>query len=86
MESTERILVTGAAGFIGAAVARALIGRGDQVTGIDNFSPYYDINLKKARLNFLVGAGHAGDFNDAFQASLRILEQVFEICSISRCT
>lgn len=45
-----RVLVTGAAGFIGHAVARALIGRGDAVIGIDNLCPYYSVELKRARL------------------------------------
>lgn len=44
------ILVTGAAGFIGAAVSRALLARGDRVVGIDNLVPYYDVTLKQARL------------------------------------
>src|SRR5687767_2685929 len=44
------ILVTGAAGFIGMHVARALLARGEQVLGIDNLSPYYDPQLKRARL------------------------------------
>jgi UDP-glucuronate 4-epimerase len=44
------ILVTGAAGFIGAAVARALLARGDTVIGIDNLNDYYDVRLKDARL------------------------------------
>jgi UDP-glucuronate 4-epimerase len=44
------ILVTGAAGFIGAAVARALLARGDAVIGIDNLNDYYDVRLKEARL------------------------------------
>jgi UDP-glucuronate 4-epimerase len=44
------ILVTGAAGFIGAAVARALLARGDAVIGIDNINDYYDVALKEARL------------------------------------
>ena len=47
------ILVTGAAGFIGAAVSRALIDRGDAVIGIDNLDPYYDPGLKQARLDTL---------------------------------
>jgi len=48
-----KILVTGAAGFIGAAVCRALLARGDAVTGIDNLSDYYDVGLKEARLSLL---------------------------------
>ena len=46
-----KILVTGAAGFIGAAVSQYLIDRGDQVVGIDNINDYYDVNLKHARLD-----------------------------------
>ncbi|MGK0463408.1 MAG: UDP-glucuronate 4-epimerase, partial [Candidatus Azotimanducaceae bacterium] len=44
------ILVTGAAGFIGFHVSKALLGRGEQVFGIDNLNDYYDPNLKLARL------------------------------------
>ena len=47
------ILVTGAAGFIGAALCRVLIDRGDQVVGVDDLNAYYDVNLKKARLGGL---------------------------------
>jgi len=45
-----KILVTGAAGFIGAAVSHALLARGDAVLGVDNLNAYYDIGLKEARL------------------------------------
>jgi UDP-glucuronate 4-epimerase len=45
-----KILVTGAAGFIGYHTARALLGRGDEVVGLDNLNDYYDVNLKKARI------------------------------------
>jgi UDP-glucuronate 4-epimerase len=45
-----RVLVTGAAGFIGMHVARALLRRGDTVVGIDNLNDYYDVALKHARL------------------------------------
>ena len=44
------ILVTGAAGFIGAATTRALLERGEEVVGIDNLNDYYDPDLKRARL------------------------------------
>ncbi|MFB3082102.1 MAG: NAD-dependent epimerase [Gammaproteobacteria bacterium] len=45
-----KILVTGSAGFIGAALAIRLLERGDTVLGIDNLSDYYDVSLKEARL------------------------------------
>jgi UDP-glucuronate 4-epimerase len=44
------ILLTGAAGFIGFHVAKALLERGDRVVGIDNLNEYYDVRLKNARL------------------------------------
>jgi UDP-glucuronate 4-epimerase len=47
------ILVTGAAGFIGYHTCQHLLKRGENVIGIDNLNDYYDINLKKARLNQL---------------------------------
>ena len=45
-----RVLVTGAAGFIGMHVARALLDAGATVTGVDNFDPYYDVRLKESRV------------------------------------
>ncbi|MCP9793054.1 NAD-dependent epimerase [Vulcanococcus limneticus Candia 3F8] len=48
--SSGPILVTGAAGFIGAAVARRLLARGERVIGLDNLNSYYDPSLKRARL------------------------------------
>ena len=47
------VLVTGAAGFIGAATSRALLERGEEVLGIDNLNDYYDPTLKQARLSNL---------------------------------
>ena len=47
------IVVTGAAGFIGFHTARALLERGDRVTGIDNLNDYYEVGLKEARLHRL---------------------------------
>ncbi len=45
-----KVLVTGAAGFIGSTVARKLLDRGDEVVGLDNLNAYYDPKLKEARL------------------------------------
>lgn len=51
----SRVLVTGAAGFIGFHLCRRLISRGDDVVGIDNLNDYYDVGLKTARLGLLGG-------------------------------
>ncbi len=51
----SRILVTGAAGFVGAAVCARLLDRGEQVVGFDNFNAYYDVALKHARVARLAG-------------------------------
>jgi UDP-glucuronate 4-epimerase len=45
-----RVLVTGAAGFIGSFVAQRFLARGDEVVGLDNLNEYYDVTLKRARL------------------------------------
>ena len=49
-----KILVTGAAGFIGMHCAKTLLDRGDQVIGVDNLNDYYDVDLKEARLDQLI--------------------------------
>ena len=51
-----RVLVTGAAGFIGSTRAKRLLERGDEVVGLDNLNDYYDVTLKQARLAQLDGA------------------------------
>jgi UDP-glucuronate 4-epimerase len=56
--TTEPILVTGAAGFIGFHVARRLLADGHVVVGLDNMSPYYDVTLKEARRAELAKSNH----------------------------
>ena len=48
-----KILVTGAAGFIGFYVCKGLLNRGDIVVGLDNINTYYDVSLKYGRLSAL---------------------------------
>ena len=50
-----KILVTGAAGFIGSKLSQMLATRGDDVVGVDNINDYYDISLKYARMRELLG-------------------------------
>ena len=52
-----RVLVTGAAGFIGFSVIRELLSRGDEVVGIDNLNDYYAVKLKEDRREFLLAEG-----------------------------
>ncbi len=49
-----KILLTGAAGFIGMTAALKLLARGDEVVGLDNLNDYYDVTLKQSRLNRLL--------------------------------
>jgi len=51
--SRQKILVTGAAGFIGYHLCKSLIEDGYEVLGVDNINDYYDVNLKYARLKEL---------------------------------
>ena len=65
-----RVLVTGAAGFIGMHTAERLLAAGAAVTGVDNFDPYYDVALKEARLARLAGrAGFAFERVDLADAA-----------------
>jgi len=64
-----KILVTGAAGFIGSHTAERLLAEGHQVTGLDNFDPYYDPAIKRRNLEAALGSDHyrfvEGDFTSA---------------------
>jgi UDP-glucuronate 4-epimerase len=57
------VLVTGAAGFIGAHVSRRLIERGEQVVGVDSLNSYYPVELKHRRLEWIAELGGPGGFD-----------------------
>ncbi|MDP6377300.1 MAG: NAD-dependent epimerase [Pseudomonadales bacterium] len=72
-----RIVVTGAAGFIGSFTSLALLDRGDEVIGIDNLNDYYDVALKEARLSRLTA--HDGfSFHRIDIADAQAMHMVFE--------
>lgn len=71
-----KILITGGAGFIGSNIAKKLLDRKDRVVMIDNFNDYYDPQLKKDRLKYLLGGYkyklYRGDIRDR-----ELLEKIF---------
>ena len=67
-----KILVTGTAGFIGHALAKKLLERGDEVVGIDNINDYYDVNLKYGRLKEL------GIEKDAITENKKVLSSRYD--------
>ena len=78
-----KILITGGAGFIGSAIAKKLMDRGDQVVLIDNFNDYYDPSLKEARIKiFLKGYKfklYRGDIRDE-----KLTEKIFKTEKIDK--
>jgi UDP-glucuronate 4-epimerase len=74
---SKRILVTGAAGFIGMHTALKLAARGDEVIGVDNFNSYYDVGLKQARAKELEKRGDIA-FETLDMADAAALEGLFK--------
>jgi len=77
------ILVTGIAGFIGSHLAKSLLKRGEKILGIDNLSNYYDVNLKKDRLNNLKAYKNL-TFKNIDIANYEDLEKVIKQYKISK--
>ena len=67
-----KILVTGSAGFIGAAVCERLLARGDEVVGVDNLNTYYEVSLKHARLARLTPHPHFIDLRFDVEDAVRL--------------
>ncbi len=77
---SKKVLVTGAAGFIGSHTVEALLARGDEVVGLDNLDPYYDVSQKRANLAEIESASEARRFS-FFEGDIRDEELVRRIFS-----
>jgi UDP-glucuronate 4-epimerase len=76
VKKTRKVLLTGAAGFIGMHCAQRLLARGDKVVGVDNLSDYYPVKLKRDRLKLLEHKNfrfHRADIGNA-----PLLEKIFQ--------
>ncbi len=73
----KKILITGAAGFIGLHLSRTLLNGGALITGIDNLNDYYDVNLKHARLSLLKKYHNFKFFKGSIE-NRELIENIFE--------
>jgi len=78
-----KILVTGAAGFVGFHVARRLLGDGHEVVGLDSVNHYYDVRLKEARLA-LLQQQRSFEFVRTSLADPEVMDQLFDRCQFDR--
>ena len=77
---SRTVLVTGAAGFIGAALSQRLLQQGDRVIGLDNLNSYYDPALKQARLANIATMAPAG----AASSMLAEIDSVLSVIGSTR--
>ena len=76
----KKIVVTGGKGFIGFNLCRRLINDNYEVIGVDNLNSYYDINLKKSRLNLLEFESEKNHKNFTFfEESIENHQQIYKI-------
>ena len=78
-----RILLTGAAGFIGYHTSLHLLNRGDVVVGVDNLNDYYDVSLKESRLSHLVPNSNF-EFHKIDIADRRAMQGIFKDIKVDR--
>lgn len=76
-DSNEAMLVTGSAGFIGFHLSKRLLETGYAVVGVDNLNPYYDVNLKRARLDILKSHDNFSFYQSDIQ-DLQGLKDIFK--------
>lgn len=77
----DTYLVTGAAGFIGYFLSERLLSEGKSVVGIDNLNDYYDVGLKKTRLDLLLGKANFS-FHKIDISTKEVLERIFKMHKI----
>jgi UDP-glucuronate 4-epimerase len=83
IDNQQTTLVTGVAGFIGFYIAKVLLEKGDGVIGIDNLNTYYDVSLKKARLDQII-SHHNFTFYHEDINNLDVLKKIFSHHHINR--
>jgi len=83
MSRKNVILVTGAAGFIGFHLTKRLLEMGEEVVGVDNLNPYYDVSLKKTRLKILEYADGFTFYREDLE-NLDALKGIFRTHPISK--
>src|ERR1043165_4480048 len=87
IEHSENVIVTGAAGFIGSHVSRALIENGIRVVGIDNFDPFYDRPAKEANIQRVTAFESRRQVEfELIEADIRDAQRMREVFAQSRPT